>query len=132
MRPSPIGSKLLSAYAILFAGLAPMGLAIVAISHGLGPRLLGNVVLGAAIVYLGIRVFAGHYSSVRVFAILVILHYLAITATNLWNLDDFPAGSRAARMAVPRMLRGVVFAGVYAWYYLLRGKTAEGFNSTRS
>ena len=130
MKPSPLGSKLLSGYAILFAGLAPAGAAIVGLSHGVGMHLLANVVLGVAIVSFGARVFAGDYRAVRAFAGLAILHYLGITAINIWNYNDFPADSRAAQMAVPRMIRGVIFAGIYAWYYLLRRKTS--FSETAS
>lgn len=120
MKPSPIGSKLLSGYAILLSGLAPAVVAIIGLRHGIGLHLLGNVLLGVAIIYFGVRVFMGEYSAVRVFTALVILHYLGITATNLWNYNDFPPESRAAQMAVPRMIRGILFAGIYAWYYLLR------------
>jgi hypothetical protein len=127
MKPSPLGSKLLSAYAVLFAGLAPAGIAIVGLIHGIGLPLLYNAVLGAAIVYFGIRVFLGDYSAVRIFAILVIIHYLGIIATNLWNSGNFPDESRAAQMAVPRMIRGVLFAGVFSWYFLFRRKTVVGF-----
>ena len=63
------------------------------------------------------------------FAILVMIHYFGITATNLWNYDSFPAGSRAHEMAIPRMIRGALFGSVYCWYYLLRTKTREGFES---
>lgn len=59
MKPSPIGSKLLSGYAILFAGLAPAGLAIVALTNGMGVHPLGNVALGIAVIYFGVRVFIG-------------------------------------------------------------------------
>jgi hypothetical protein len=104
-----------------------MGLAIVGLIHGVGLQLCANVGLGVAIVYFGMRVFAGDYSAVKVFAILVILSYLGLTATNILNYGDFPAESRAAQMAVPRMLRGILFAGVYAWYYFLRSRTVEGF-----
>ena len=34
MKPSPIGSRLLSAYAILFAGLAPVALVTIALVNG--------------------------------------------------------------------------------------------------
>jgi hypothetical protein len=127
MKPSPIGSKLLSGYAILFAGVAPAGLATVGFINGMGIHLIANMVLSTVIVYFGVRVFVGDYSAVRVFATLVVLYYLGITAANAWNYSDFPADSRAAQMAIPRMLRGVIFASLYAWYYLFRRKTVEGF-----
>jgi hypothetical protein len=127
MKPSPLGSKLLSGYAILFAGLAPMALAIIGLTHGVGFFLLLNVLLGAAIVYFGVRVFVGDYAFVKIFAVLVILHYLGLMATNLWNVNEFPVDSRAAKMAIPRMIRGVLFAGVFAWYYLFRCRTAARF-----
>jgi hypothetical protein len=129
MKPSPIGSKLLSAYGIVFAGLMPAGLAAFGLAHGIGSLLLLNVILGLAVAYFGARVFAGDYRAVKLFAALVILNYLGLTASNIMNFDDFPEGSRAQAMAIPRMIRGVIFASVYAWYYLLRRKTAEGFTS---
>jgi hypothetical protein len=128
MKPSPLGSRILSGYAIVFAALVPVAFAVVGLISGVGLHLAVNVVLGVAIAYLGARVFAGDYTAVKAFAILVILHYLGLTLTNAWNFDEFPVGSRAKQMAVSRMVRGVLFAGVYAWYYLIRRKTAEGFN----
>jgi hypothetical protein len=109
MNPSPLGSKFLSAYAILFAGFGPAGIAAVGLFHGIGFHFIANVVLGLAIVFLGIRVFVGNYFAVKPFAILVIVHYLGMTAVNLWNNNDLPAESRAEQMAIPRMLRGVLF-----------------------
>jgi hypothetical protein len=76
------------------------------------------------------RAYYVEYSAGRVFAVLVIIHYLGVTATNIWNYNDFPPESRAAQMAVPLILRGILFAGIYALYYLVRGKTVEGFGLT--
>src|SRR5690606_4536958 len=130
MKPSPLGSRLLSGYAILFAGLAPVILATIGLIHGAGIHLLANAMLGSVIIYFGARVFLGDYSVVKVFAIFVILHYLGITASNLWNYNHFPLESRAAQMAVPRMIRGALFAIAYAWYFLFRQKTAQRFGRT--
>jgi hypothetical protein len=129
MTPSPIGSKLLSIYAILFAGFAPGALLATAAVNGVVsiPYALGNIGFSLGIVYFGVRVFAGDYSATKMFAILVALNYLGLTATNLWNINDFPADSRAAQMAIPRMIRGVLFASLYIWYYLVRKQTALGF-----
>ena len=131
MKPSPIGSKLLSIYAILFAGIAPGALVTTALVNGVVslPYALGNVGLSVAIVYFGVRVFAGDYSATKMFAILVALNYVGLSVANAWNINDFPADSRAAQMAIPRMIRGVLFASVYVWYYLIRKKTAIGFMS---
>lgn len=124
-----MGSKLLSIYAILFSGIAPAVLITTAIVNGIVwfPFALGNIGLSIAIVYFGVRVFMGDYSATKVFAILVALNYLGLTATNAWNMSDFPDDSRAAQMAIPRMIRGVLFAAVYIWYYLIRKQTAFGF-----
>ena len=133
MKPSPIGSKLLSVYAILFAGFVPAALVTTAFVNGVVslPLALGYIALGVAIVFFGVRVFAGDYSATKVFAILVVLNYLGLTAVNAWNISNVPEDNRAAQMAVPRMIRGmirgVLFASVYIWYYLIRKQTALGF-----
>jgi len=127
MKPSPIGSKLLSVYGAIFAGLAPLTLACIGLFHGMGLLLVYNVLLAATIVYFAVRVFLGDARAVYPFATLVMLHYFGVTLSNLVNQGNFPDGSRAAQMAVPRMIRGVLFGGVYAWYYLLRPKTRQGF-----
>lgn len=134
MKPSPIGSKLLSAYAILFAGIAPAALVAIALVNGVVsvPSAIGNILLAAAIVFYGVRVFAGDYSATKIFGILVALNYLGLAATNLWNFSEYPDDSRAAQMAVPRMFRGVLFASVYLWYYLIRKRTVYGFASSGS
>lgn len=129
MRTSPLGSKLLSLYAIVFAGLAPAVLASFALVRGLGIFLVGNIVFGGVIVFYGIRVFLGDARAVKVFGVLVMLHYFGVTLTNVLNYGDFPVDSRAHEMAVPRMIRGVLFGAFYAWYYLLRKKTRDGFES---
>ncbi len=53
----------------------------------------------------------------KTFGLLVAVNYLGLTATNALNFNDFPEGSRAAQMAVSRMVREVLFASVYIWYY---------------
>jgi hypothetical protein len=92
--------------------------------------VLGNILIASAIVYFGIRVFAGDFTATKLFAILVALSYLGLTVTNLWHFNDYPSETRAAQMAVPRMIRGLLFAAVYIWYYLMRPRTAQGFNCT--
>jgi hypothetical protein len=32
-------------------------------------------------------------------------------------------------MAIPRMIRGVLFGSFYGWYYLIRRKTRAGFGT---
>lgn len=101
--------------------------AVVGLANGINQSLLANVVLGLVIAYYGIRVFRGDYSATKVFAVLVAVYYLGMSATNLWFASEFPPESRAAQMAVPRTERGVLFAVIYVWYYLFRSKTAHGF-----
>lgn len=129
MKPSPIGSRLLSLYAISFCCLVPAVLLITGLAQGTVSisLALGNLGYSLAIGYYGVRVFAGDYSATKEFAILVALNYLGLTVANAWYINDFPEGSRAAQMAVPRMIRGVLFACVYIWYYLIRKRTAFGF-----
>ena len=131
MKPSPIGSKLLSGYAILFAGIAPMALVAFALVSRIDlflPSAIGNIALGVGVVYFGGRVFVGDYSATKIFAVLVAVHYFGLTATNLWNVNEYPTDSRAAQMAVPRMIRGLLFASLYVWYYLIRRRTTDGFS----
>jgi hypothetical protein len=63
------------------------------------------------------------------FAVLVVVHYFGVTLSNVLNYDSYPEGSRAQQMAVPRAVRGVLFGAVYAWYYLVRKRTRNGFTS---
>ena len=110
--------KILSGYAILFAGVAPAGLALVGLVSGALPlHAVGNVVLGAAIVYFGVRVFSGDHSQAELFGLLVGISYWGLTFINFWNWGDFPPESRAAKMALPRMIRGVLFGTVYVVYF---------------
>ena len=127
MQPSPIGSKLLSAYGILFVGIAPLMLSIVGFINGAIELSIHNILLASAVIYFGARVFVGHRPSTRWFAVLVALHYFGLIATNFWYGDEFPPESRAAAMAVPRMIRGLLFGALYLWYYLIRKRTANGF-----
>lgn len=131
MKPSPVGSKLLSIYAIVFAGVVPGALLVTATVNGVIslPYAFGNIALRIAIIYFGVRVFLGDYSATIAFALLVALNYLGLTTINVWSMNDLPPDSRATQMAIPRMIRGVLFASVYIWYYLLRTRTALGFVS---
>ncbi|XZE36075.1 hypothetical protein SH501x_001629 [Pirellulaceae bacterium SH501] len=131
MKPSPIGSKILSAYAILFAGLAPAAIMVTAVVNGVAtlPYSIGVISLSVGIVYYGVRVFTGDYAAARIFGLLVAVSYLGLALSNALNFRDFPEGSRAAQMAVSRMIRGVLFAAVYVWYYWLRDSTVNGFSS---
>ena len=116
--PDSIWPKVLSGYAILFAGLAPAAIATIGLVNGaLSLQAVGNVVLGAAIVYSGTRVFSGDHSQAKVFGLLVGLSYFGLAFGNFWYWNDFPAESRAARMALPRMIRGILFGSVYVGYF---------------
>lgn len=129
MKPSPIGSRILSAYAAVFCGIFPALIGAIALVKGIDLIFAQNVILGGAIVYFAVRVFRGDRRAVIALAVLVMIHYYGITLTNLWNQDSFQVGSRAHTMAIPRMIRGVLFGSFYGWYYLLRRKTKEGFES---
>lgn len=132
MKKSPTGSKILSIYAIVFAGIAPLSLAFLAMANGIKLQVLPSFLLSSAIVFLGVRVFRGNSKYLRAFAICVMLHYLGVTVSNIFSYDTYPIGSRAHQMAMARMIRGVLFASVYCWYYLLRKKTREGFSTPSS
>lgn len=129
MKPSPIGSKILSLYGIIFAGLLPL-IAAVFLLFKIGFLFaLVTIPLSSAVIYFGIKVFSGNVKSIKTFAIAVMLHYLGVAYTNISNRDNYPPGSRAAKMVTPRIVRGVLFAGVFGWYYLLRSRTRAQFES---
>ncbi len=129
MRKSPIGSRVLSAYAVLFAGLAPLALLLTAFANGIAIRLIPTMTLALMLTYFGVRVFLGHTRYIVPFALAVIVHYLGISIGNILNYDSYPADSRAYQMAIPRVVRGILFAGVYCWYFLLRKKTRDAFQA---
>jgi hypothetical protein len=129
MKPSPIGSKILSGYGIVFAGILPLiAAAFLLIKTGALFALI-PIPLSAAVIYFGIRVFAGHKQSIRIFAVLVMMHYLGVAYTNYSNRDSFPSGSYTKKMTTPRIIRGFLFSGVFCWYYLLRQRTREQFEN---
>lgn len=128
-KESPIGSKILSVYAILFAGLLPAVAACIAVLRGLSIYFIFNIIFASVIVFIGIKVFLGESKYLKIFAILVMIHYFGIAFSNIREYDLFPKDSRAFKMAAPRMIRGVLFACFYGWYYLLRKKTREKFKS---
>jgi hypothetical protein len=127
MNKSPTGSKLLSVYGIIFAGVLPLIAAIFLIAKAGFYLALITIPLSSAIIYFGIQVFSGRKRSIKIFAILVMLHYLGVSYTNFSNRDNYPKGSHAATMTTPRIIRGVFFAGLFGWYYLLRTRTREQF-----
>ena len=129
MKRSPTGSRILSGYAVLFAGLAPIVMATAAIANGMGPQFAASIILSSAVVFYGVHVFRGEVGSIRIFAVLVMLHYFGVTLTNLLNYDSFPTDSRAYQMAWPRRIRGVLFGSLYGWYYLVRKKTRNGLRA---
>jgi hypothetical protein len=131
MKPSPLGSKLLSGYAVIFVGIAPLVFATIGFAHGAIELPIANVLLALGVIMFGVRVFLGNWSAVTIFAVLVALHYFGLAATNYWYADAYPPGSRAAAMAMPRMIRGLMFGSVYLWYFLIRKRTRAGFTSVR-
>ncbi len=129
MKKSPIGSKILSIYGIIFAGILPLIAAIfLIIKVGFYPALIA-IPLTSAIIYFGLQVFCGRKGSIKTFAVLVILYYLGVSYTNFSNRDNYPEDSHAAKMTTPRIIRGVFFAGLFAWYYLVRARTREQFQN---
>jgi hypothetical protein len=77
MNKSPTGSKLLSVYGIIFAGVLPLIAAIFLIAKAGFYLALITIPLSSAIIYFGIQVFSGRKRSIKIFAILVMLHYSA-------------------------------------------------------
>lgn len=123
MTPSPTGSKILSGYAVLFAGLVPAVLAVVAIARGSRPFLLYSIVVSPAIVYFGARVFRGDPTVIKKLVGLVMLHYVGHTATYALHYGSF-----SPAVAFLQVVKGLAFAGIFCWYYLFRTKTWTGFD----
>lgn len=125
MLPSPLASRILSGYAIVFGGLMPAFLTLWVVQLGLGLLLLTNLILASSIVYHGARVLFGDRRYIQTFGYLIVAHYVLLAFTNLTL--EAPEGTYAARMAGPRVVRNLIYAAVFGWYYLLREKTSAGF-----
>jgi|SRR5687767_10814215 len=119
--PRPIGVWILTVYALIFAGGAPVFASILLLISG---NFAANVVsvlfslpLSIAIVFSSIGAWQGKERARKSLLIFVTLHYAFIGLNNYLAISSglFPDDMQPQLWA--RVIRGVLYPAVYIWYF---------------
>lgn len=136
LRARPLGLTLLILYAVIFAGIAPLGLSLYLLFTGqafavpgASPDALAMAfVINVLVVYHAVGAWRGRPSAARWFLIMVTVHYVAVALNNLILLQfgELPPQVERARLW-GRVIRGGLYPAVY-WWYFRRPKTKAYFH----
>ena len=131
----PLGVWILTGYALLFVGLAPIATAVVlyasseAQAAGLGiVDLLLPLVLGICTTIAAIGAWRGNNKARIALVVLVTINYVLIAINNLLMLSSGPIPESQQISAWGRVIRGVLYPAVYFWYFR-RAETREYYES---
>jgi hypothetical protein len=119
--PRPLGVWVLTVYAAIFAGLAPLLLETYFLatgSAGFNPySLVFSIVVNAAVVYLAVRTWQGNNFARKLFIIFVTINYVLVGLNNLAALNAGPLSPDEQMTFIARIARGVLFPAIYIWYF---------------
>jgi len=128
----PIGVWLLTIYAAIFAGLAPLILAtVLLISGNLGTNpvfLIFSLLLNASIIYYSVRTWQGNDRARKIFLILITTNYVFIGLNNLSLLLSGQVPVDEQTRLFGRVFRGVLYPVIFIWYFN-RSKTKEFYET---
>jgi hypothetical protein len=128
----PLGVWLLTIYAAIFAGLAPLVLATVLLLSGnLGKNPVFPIIsmlLNVSIIYYSVRTWQGNDRARKIFLILITANYVFIGLNNLILLlsEQVPVDEQTRLYG--RVFRGVLYPAIFIWYFN-RSKTKEFYQT---
>lgn len=118
----PTGVWFFTLYALIFAGIAPLAVAIVVLLSGnqglFSMSLVFSILLNASIIYYAFRTWQGNDRARKIFLVLVTANYAFIGLNNLYLLvtGQVTAADDQIRL-FGRVLRGVLYPAVFLWYF---------------
>lgn len=127
----PIGVWILTIYALVFAGIAPLLLSLFLLISG---NAAGNVIgiLLSLPVSIGVMISAvgtwkGNEKARKSLLIFVTLHYVLVAFNNYLLMNSGQVPDEEQTRLWGRILRGFIYPAVYLWYFN-RYTTKEFYN----
>jgi hypothetical protein len=127
----PTGVWILTIYALIFVGLAPLMLSIFLLVSGNGSGgvlgVLLSIPISIGVITSAINAWKGSEQARRFLLAFVTLHYVLIAINNyiLIRSGQVPDGEQSQLWG--RILRGIIFPAIYIWYFNKR-KIKDFFN----
>lgn len=127
----PTGVWILTIYALIFVGLAPLMLSIFLLVSGNGSGgvlgVLLSIPISIGVLTSAINAWKGSEQARRFLLVFVTLHYVLIAINNyiLIRSGQVPDGEQSQLWG--RILRGIIFPAIYIWYFNKR-KIKDFFN----
>jgi hypothetical protein len=128
----PLGVWILTMYAVIFAGFAPLIVEIILLySGGLGTNsvfLIFSILINASLIFYSAKTWQGNDRARKIFLILITINYVLIGLNNLAMLlsGQIPADEQTRLYG--RVLRGVLYPAIFIWYFN-RSNTKEFYGT---
>jgi hypothetical protein len=118
-RPArPLGVWILTIYALVFAGLAPLLLSLFVVVSGNGdPSLLLSAPISIGVIVSAVRAWQGKEGGRRALLIFVLLHYVLVGINNFLMINSGQVPTEEQTRLWGRVLRGFLYPAFYFWYF---------------
>jgi hypothetical protein len=117
----PIGVWILTVYALLFAGIAPLLLSLFLLVSGNstenGIRIFFSLSLSTGIVISAIGAWQGRENARKSLLVLITLNYVLIAINNYIMINSGQAPEEAQTQFWGPVLRGVLYPAIYIGYF---------------
>ena len=127
----PPGVWILTIYALLFAGLAPLFLSVfLLISGNAAGSVLGllfSLLVSIAVIASAIGAWKGSEKARKTLLVFVTLQYVLVALNNFVLLNSGQIPEEEQTRFLGRVLRGFLYPAVYLWYFN-RDTTKEFYN----
>jgi hypothetical protein len=122
VKPSrPLGVWILTIYALVFAGLAPLGISVFTLFSGLGEGfgigLIWSIFLCTGVIISAINAWWGKEWARKSLIILVALNYSLVGINNLIMILFDIGTSVDVSTHWARVLRGILYPALFYWYF---------------
>ena len=129
--PRPIGVWILTVYAILLAGIAPLLLSIFLLvsgnTAGNGISIFLSLPLSIGIIISAIGAWQGKERARKSLLVLITLHYVLIGINNYLMLNSGQVPEETQTQLWGRVIRGILYPAIYIWYFN-KNTTKEFYN----
>ena len=127
----PTGVWILTIYALIFVGLAPLFLSIFVLITGNAAgnevSILLSLPIGIGVISSAVGAWRGSERSRKSLLILVTLHYVLVAINNYFLINSGQVPDDEQSRLWGRVLRGFIYPAVYIWYFN-KDTTKEFYN----
>ena len=127
----PIGVWVLTIYALLFAGIAPLLLSVFILISGNAPGneigILLSLPVSIGVITSAVGAWRGSERARKSLLIFVTLHYFLVALNNYLVITSGQVPDEEGTLLWGRVFRGFTFPVIYLWYFN-RDTTKEFYN----